>query len=199
MEEDLIKKIFYQYLCKLSNYTKLNNYTKLINPPKIKSQSSPGPDFIMEGKAYECKGTKFDEKNLFSQLLSYGLQYSQIGLIIPYDALNFKLLWKLEALEKFLEKSIEIYLIASYGEKNYAVYCWSSARMLNSEISSILYYLGQNFKNIPIEEKEKKIINFLDAIETQIKEEFKKYTIDKAKNAKSIWEGALINLDLYQT
>ena len=167
MKEDLIKGIFYQYLRKLSNHT------KLINPPKIRPKSASGPDFIIEGKAYECKGTKFNEKKLFSQLLSYGLQYSQIGLVIPYDALNFILLWKLEALEKFLEKSIEIYLIAPYEEKNYAIYRWSSARMLNSEISSILHHLIPNFVNLPIEEKEKKVIDFLDTIETQIKKNLK--------------------------
>jgi hypothetical protein len=195
MREDLIKRIFYQYLHKLSNHT------KLISPPKIRPKSASGPDFIIEGKAYECKGTKFNGKKLFSQLLSYGLQYSQIGLVIPYNALNFMLLWKLVAVEKFLrnsphlEKSIEIYLIAPYEERNYAIYRWSSVRMLNSEIDSILYHLIPNFVNLPIEEKEKKVIGFLDAIETQIKEEFRKSTIDKAKNAKSIWEGALINLN----
>ena len=94
-------------------------------------------------------------------------------MVIPYDALNFILLWKLEALEKFLEKSIEIYLIAPYEEKNYAIYRWSSARMLNSEISSILHHLIPNFVNLPIEEKEKKVIDFLDTIETQIKKNLK--------------------------
>lgn len=188
MKEDLIRKIFQRYLHKLGKNI------------KRRSKSTAGPDFIVEGSAYECKGSKFNEKRLFSQLLSYGLQYSQINLVLPYNALNFKFLWKLEAVEKFLrvhpnrEKSIKIYLIAHIKEKTYTIAYWSCARMLNSEISSIFYRLIPKFVNIPIEEKEEKIITFLNNIENQIKEEFKKQVLEKAQTAKNIWKGSLIHL-----
>jgi hypothetical protein len=187
MKEDLVREIFQRYLHKLGKVV------------KTKAKSASGPDFVVEGKAYECKGTKFDEKKLFSQLLSYGLQYSQISLVIPYNALNFTFLWKLEALEKFLgdnpNQSIEIYLIAPHEGESYAIYRRSYARSLYFEISSILHRLIPEFTKLSIEEKESKVLNFLKGIESQIKEEFRKLIIEKIQETKTTWEGALINLN----
>ena len=193
MKEDLVKELFAEYLSRLYN-----------KPVKIKPKSASGPDFIIEGHAYECKGSEVDEKILFSQILSYGLQYSQMSLVIPCDVLNFTFIWKLEALEKFLRdhpnqvRSIAIYLIAPKQEQenNYAIFCCRSAQSLNSEISSLLYRLIPHFTSVSsIEEKEGKIKDFLNTIESKIKEEFRKVTIEKAQQANNIWQGDIISIE----
>jgi len=93
-----------------------------------------------------------------------------------------------------LERSVEIFLVAETEDQKYAIYNFHSARGLNMEVSSILYNLTPKFTSISlIEEKEKKILEFLENIETKIKEEIKKFIIRKAKEAKSVWEGGIFS------
>ena len=189
MEEKIVKKVFKNYLEKREK-----------KPIKLRKDSAAGPDFVIEGKAYECKGSKLVEKSLFIQLLSYAFQYSSISLVIPYDALKFTLLWQLEAIEKFIrehpnvERTIEVYLISESEDKVYALCNWS-AKMLNCEISSIIYNLIPNFANLPsVKEKEEKILEFLRNFEQNMKTEIKNLIIKKAKESDSIWKATLIDV-----
>ena len=191
MDEDTVKKILKNYLEKTKR-----------KPIKIKKKQASGPDFIVESWAYECKGSKFQERKLFSQLLSYASQFSVVNLIMPCDALkNFRFIWKLEAIENFIrehpgaERSIGIYLVAEIENGKYAICNYHFARMLINEISTILYNLIPNFIQISsIEEKETKILDFLEDAEGRIKDEFRKLTIQKASESKNIWEGAIIQI-----
>jgi hypothetical protein len=191
MEEDVVKQVFKMYLESIGKKT------------KIRPKTASGPDFIVEGNAYECKGSKFDEKGLLTQVLQYAFQFSRVGLVLPYDAITFELIWKLEAIEYFirespgLERSIEIFLVAEAGDQKYAIYNFSSAGSLNLKIGEILYNLSPKFISISsIDEKEGKILEFLENIETEIREEIKKYIVSKAKEAKSAWDGGIFPLHI---
>jgi hypothetical protein len=188
MSEDLIQKIFHQYLLKLDK------------KPREKSKSASGPDFIVDGHAYECKGSRFDVK-LFSQLISYALQYTQVSLVIPYDALSFLLLYRLEALGTFTAKyegadgSIELFTIVDLGLGKYAIKRWLNARMIDMEISKIFYELMPNYINLEPKGKESKILEFINDIESQIKEGLKQKIIQSTNESKSPYEAALISFN----
>mgnify|MGYP000353685519 CR=1 FL=1 len=47
-----------------------------------------GPDFLYKGKAWEVKGSKFDFNKMIEQLVRYGLEYSEITIVLPVDAFN---------------------------------------------------------------------------------------------------------------
>jgi len=75
MEEDVMIQVFRKYL---------ENIGKSV---RAKPKSAAGPDFVVEGHAYECKGTNFNKKGLFSQLLQYASQYSGVSLVLPERAI----------------------------------------------------------------------------------------------------------------
>ena len=188
MNEELVQKIFHQYLLKLNKR------------PKEKPKSASGPDFIVDGHAYECKGSKFDAR-LFSQLVSYALQYIQVSLVIPHDAFHPLLLYRLEALGKFAAKyrgadgSIELFTIVDVESEKYAVRRWSNAKMIDMEISSIFYELMPTYINLEPNKKEVKILDFINDIENHIKERLKQKIIQSANESKSPYEAALIILN----
>jgi hypothetical protein len=70
MEEDIVKQVFQMYLESIKKKT------------KVRLKTAAGPDFIVEGNAYECKGSKFDEKGLFTQVLQYAFQFSRVGFTL---------------------------------------------------------------------------------------------------------------------
>ncbi|RLE84254.1 MAG: hypothetical protein DRJ67_10825, partial [Thermoprotei archaeon] len=92
MEEDVVKAVFIRYL------------QNLRKRPVPRGKSAPGPDVIVEGYAYECKGSRFERRVLFRQLTSYALQYRGVGVALPWDALDCLLIHQLEALEALLGK-----------------------------------------------------------------------------------------------
>ena len=122
MKEDVVKTVFIKYLQNLGR------------SPVLRKKNVPGPDVIIEGCAYECKGSKFKKDILFKQLISNALQYSRVGVVLPWDALDCLFIHQLEALEMLirdhpnLEKSIEIYIVAQEGN-TYFLRRWSSTRL----------------------------------------------------------------------
>jgi hypothetical protein len=196
MKEDIVKKIFYKYLTEL-----------LKKEVKIKSKHTAGPDFVVEGDAYECKGSKFETQKLMKQLISYASEYKQINLILPYDALNFMLIHQFEAIEYVtrrkeypnVERPLTIYLISEEGPSKYAIGKWSYARALVNEISSIFYQKIQEFLNLPVTRKEDKILCFVNKnkIQDNIKEALRLKILEKARKAeaeRSYYEGAFVKL-----
>jgi hypothetical protein len=191
MEEDIVRQVFRMYLESVGK--------KVV----VRRKTAAGPDFIVEGVAYECKGSRFDEKGLFDQILQYAFQFSRVGLVIPYDAITLKLIWKLKAMEYFirespaLERSIEMFLVAETEDKKYAIYNFGSARYLDIEVDSILRDLISNFTSISsIEEKKERILEFLEDADVKIREEIKKFIICRAKEAKSVWKGGVFSLSV---
>jgi hypothetical protein len=178
MKEEIVKAVFIKYLKNLDK------------TPKIRKKNVPGPDIIIEGNAYECKGSKFDKNALFKQIVSNALQFSSVGIVIPYDALSLSLAYQLEALEVLvsespnLVRSIEIYIIAE-EDRTYFLHQWSSARLLISEINKVACeYLPQFVKLTP-EEKELKILEFLRDFDDKMRDYFKSIVIKEGRNPSS--------------
>lgn len=138
---------------------------------------------------------------MFSQLVSYALQYTQVSLVIPHDALNPLLLYRLEALGRFTSKyqgadrSIELFTIVDIGSRKHAIKRWSNAKMIDMEINRIFYELIPNYINLEPNKKEGKILDFINDIENQIKERLKQKIIQSANESKTSYEAALIILN----
>lgn len=188
MKEETVRAVFIKYLESLGK------------SPKIWKKNVPGPDVIIEGVAYECKGSDFDKNTLFRQVVSNALQFSRVGIVIPYDALSLSFTYQLGTLEvlaredPYLERSIEIYVIA---EENgtYFLHRWSSARSLLLEIDRVAYeYLPQLVKLTP-EEKEPKILEFLKDFDDRIRRYLRNTVIKKGKNPPNHWESFSCTLE----
>jgi len=182
MKEDLVKAVFIKYLKNLGK------------TPKPKKKNVPGPDVIIEGNAYECKGSKFEKDRLFRQLISNALQYSILGVVIPWDALDCLFIHQLEALELLirehpnLERSIEIYIVAQEGD-TYFLRRWSSARLLSLEIDRVAHEHLPEYAKLSPEEKESKILEFLKDFNEKIREYVKNAVIKEGRNPSDPWKG----------
>lgn len=181
MKEDVVKTVFIKYLQNLGK------------SPKFRKKNVPGPDIIIEGNAYECKGSEFDRNTLFRQLISNSLQYSRIGIVLPWDALDCLFIHQLEALELLirqhpnLERSIEIYVIAQENT-NYFLHRWSSIRSLSLEIDRTAYEAIPDYTKLPTEEKESKILEFLRGFNEKLRKHVRKIVLEKGKNPPNSWE-----------
>jgi hypothetical protein len=183
MEEDVVIQVFRNYLESIGKSV------------RAKPKSAAGPDFVVEGHAYECKGTNFDEKRLFNQLLQYASQYSGVSLVLPYDALTLELTWKLEAIEQFLRRDLELYLVADVDDRMYAIRRVGNAAFLDVRIHQVLNNLAQKFFSISsIEEKEKRILEFLENMESELIKELKELIIREVAARRSAWEGGIFYL-----
>ena len=95
-----------------------------------------------------------------------------------------------------MERSIDIFLVAEMEGQKYAIYRFHAIKYLDMSVNSILYDLTPKFTSInSIEEKEEKILEFLENMETKMRKEIKKFIILKAKEAKSVWEGGIFSLN----
>jgi hypothetical protein len=174
MKEDVVKAVFIKYL---------QNLGKTL---KLRKKNVPGPDVIIEGNAYECKGSKFKKDTLFKQLMFNALQYSRLGIVIPWDALDCLFIHQLEALELLirdhpnLERSIEIFIVAQ-EDNTYFLCHWSSVRLLSSEIDRVAYESIPEYVKLSPEEKELKILEFLRDFGEKMKEHIKNIVVEKAK------------------
>ena len=182
MKEDIVKAVFIKYLENLGK------------TPKLKKKNVPGPDVIIEGNAYECKGSEFKKDILFRQLISNALQYSRLGIVIPWDALDCLFIHQLEALELLirehpnLQRSIEIYVVAQEDDI-YFLRRWSSARLLSLDIDKVAYEgLAECVKLLP-EEKESKILEFLKGFDNKIRGYLKNVVIRDGRNPSDPWTG----------
>jgi hypothetical protein len=176
MKEDTARSIFIAYLEHLGK------------APLPRRRNVPGPDVIIEGAAYECKGSKFDRNTLFKQIIFNAMQYSRTGIIIPYDALDCLFIHQLKALEQLLKRSIEIYVVVE-EERIYSICRWSSISSLSSDIDRVAYeHIPEYEKHTP-EEKVPRILEFLKDFNSKVREYIKKVVIEKAKNPSSPYEG----------
>jgi len=182
MREDIVKAVFIKYLKNLGK------------APKFKKKNVPGPDVIIEGNAYECKGSKFEKDRLFRQLISNALQYSILGIVIPWDALDCLFIHQLEALELLIRehpnmpRSIEIYVVAQEDDA-YFLRRWSSAGLLSLDIKKVAYECLPEYVKLPPEEKESKISEFLKDFDNKIREYIKNVVIKEGRNPSGPWKG----------
>jgi hypothetical protein len=187
MKEDVVIKVFSKYL---------ESIGKSIRP---KPKTAAGPDFVVEGFAYECKGTDFEEKRLFDQLLQYASQYLGVGLVLPYDALTLEFVWKLEALEQLMKqlwgKDLELYLVADVDDRAYAIRKIGNAALLDVKMHQTLNRLASKFSSIgSTEEKEKKVLELLQSLESELIKELRELIIGEAIARRSAWEGGILYL-----
>jgi hypothetical protein len=188
MKEETVREVFVKYLKNLDK------------SPKIRKKNVPGPDVIIESVAYECKESDFDKNTLFKQVVSNALQFSRVGIVIPYDALSLSFTYQLGTLEVLvredpnLERSIEIYVVAEKNE-TYFLHRWSSARLLLLEIDRVAYeYLPQLVKLTP-KEKEQKILEFLKDFDDRIRGHLRNIVIKEGKNPSNRWESFSCTLE----
>jgi hypothetical protein len=188
MKEDIVKAVFIKYLQNLGK------------APKLRKKNVPGPDIIIEGNAYECKGSKFKKDILFNQLISNGIQYSRVGVVIPWDALDCLFIHQLEALELLirehpnLERSIEVYVIVQ-EDNNYFLYRWSSVRSLSLEVDRTAYEVIREYVQLSPEEKELNILEFLGNFDEKLREHVKNVVIEKSIKPSNRWEAFSCTLD----
>jgi len=181
MKEDVVKEVFIKYLQNLGK------------TPLLRKKNVPGPDVIIEGRAYECKGSKFNRDILFKQLISNALQYTALGIVIPWDALDCLFIHQLEALEVLirehpgLERSIEIYVVAQ-EDNAYFLRRWPSATLLSLEIGKLAHEIISEYVKLSPEEKELKILEFLRGFDENVRKYIKNIVIEKGKNPPDRWE-----------
>jgi hypothetical protein len=85
-----------------------------------------GPDFIVEGKAVEVKGTVFDLERALKQCWDYAQKYSGVAIALPTDSFDLDRLWAFMNLSDYIEKlrgfPLKFYLIAESEEKKDCFY-----------------------------------------------------------------------------
>ena len=184
----MVKEVFVRYLWNLGKR------------PVPRKKNVPGPDVIIGGYAYECKGSRFEKSALFKQLVSYALQYSGVGVVLPWDSLDCLFIHQLEALEVLLSKhsgsgrSVETYVIAQEGGM-YFLRRWASARLLSLEISRAAYELAPELSELKPEEVESKVLEFLSNFDQKVREHIKKMVVEGGRNPPNPWEGFSCLLD----
>jgi len=81
-----------------------------------------GPDFIVDGKAVEVKGTKFDLERALRQCWNYAQKYIDIAVALPVDCFNLNNLWVFSTLSEMIYDvrgfPLKFYLIAESEEKD---------------------------------------------------------------------------------
>ncbi|RLE78903.1 MAG: hypothetical protein DRJ52_09560 [Thermoprotei archaeon] len=175
MKEDVVRAVFLKYLQNLGK------------SPLVRKRNLPGPDVVIGGNAYECKGSKFNKSTLFKQLIDNALQYNIIGVIIPWDSLSYSFVYKLAALEVLIrdhprsERSIEVYVVAQEGD-TYFLHRWSSVRLLLLEMGRVAYEKISNYVDLPPDEKKSKIMEFLKNIEKETREHIKNIVVKQGEN-----------------
>jgi hypothetical protein len=98
----------------------MSTYFKLKGVRAIPSRGA-GPDFIVDGKAVEVKGTKFDLERALKQCWDYAQKYIEVAIALPVDSFNLDRLWALYNLSRIIEEMrdfpLKFYLIAESEEE----------------------------------------------------------------------------------
>jgi len=85
-----------------------------------------GPDFIVDGKAIEVKGTKFDLERALKQCWDYAQKYIEVAISLPVDSFDLDHLWAFYNLSRIIEKvrnfPLKFYLIAESEEEQDCYY-----------------------------------------------------------------------------
>jgi len=86
-------------------------------------------------------------------------------------------------------------LVAEIDDRMYAIRKIGNASLLDLKIHQILNNLARKFASIgSIEEKEKKILEFLENMENELIKELKDLIIKEATSRSSAWEGGIFYL-----
>lgn len=102
----------------------MSTFFKLKGIKAIPSRGA-GPDFIVDGKAVEVKGTKFDLERALKQCWDYAQKYIEVSIALPVDSFNLDRLWAFYRISKIIEKMrdfpLKFYLIAESEKDCYYV------------------------------------------------------------------------------
>lgn len=93
----------------------ISTFFKLKGIRAIPSRGA-GPDFIVDGKAVEVKGTKFDLERALKQCWDYAQKYTEVAIALPVDSFDLNRLWAFYSISCIIEIMrdfpLKFYLIA---------------------------------------------------------------------------------------
>ena len=69
-----------------------------------------GPDILIDGKAVEVKGSRYDFDRMLRQLVDYAYKYSDLALALPFDGLTLKKAQQLSNLVDLIKEARDIIL-----------------------------------------------------------------------------------------
>jgi hypothetical protein len=109
-----------------------------------------GPDFIVDGKAVEVKGTVFDLERALKQCWDYAQKYTEVAIVLPADSFDLDQLWIFYVLSEFVYRvrdfPLKFYLIAESEEEKdcYYVREYKDRMAFNGDVWSALMhgYIG---------------------------------------------------------
>jgi len=85
---------------------------------KVVPSRGAGPDLLINGRAVEVKGSKYDFERMLKQLMDYAYKYSEVALALPFDGLNLKKAQQLTGLVLLIADArdirLKVYLIAPH-------------------------------------------------------------------------------------
>lgn len=83
---------------------------------KVVPSRGAGPDLLIDGKAVEVKGSKYDFDRMLRQLLDYAYKYSDVALALPFDGLTIMKAHQLTALNGLIKEArnilLKVYVVA---------------------------------------------------------------------------------------
>jgi effector-binding domain-containing protein len=92
-------------------------------------------------------------------------------------------------------KDLELYLVADVNDRVYAIRKIGNAALLDVKVHQTLSRLAQKFSSFgSMEEKEKKVLEFLQSLESELIKELRELIIGEAAARKSAWEGGILYL-----
>src|SRR3990170_4735292 len=96
MEEKLVRVVMTKYFA--------------LKGIKVVFSRGSGPDLLIDGKAVEVKGSRYDFDRMLRQLVDYACKYSDITLALPFDGLTLKQSLQLGSLAQMIEDARNIRL-----------------------------------------------------------------------------------------
>lgn len=108
-----------------------------------------GPDFIVDGKAVEVKGTKFDLERALKQCWDYAQKYIEVAVALPVDSFNLDRLWTFHNISRIIKKvrnfPLRFYLIAESEKEKDCYYVRKYEELYSLEVYDIGMYGEDGF------------------------------------------------------
>jgi len=157
---------------------------------KVIEQRGSGPDLLIDGKAIEVKGSRYDFCRMLRQLVDYAYKYSDVAVALPFDGLTLEKAHQVHILAQMIEETrnirLKVYIVApDSAQKNQfyvrefktASYVWTLMGIYS--FSS----LGLDMKNpdLTIREAVENLIKYYSPIKILKENVCTEYTRDVSK------------------
>lgn len=111
----------------------------------VQKEKEAGPDFLMDGLAFETKGDSFDTKHALGQFTKYAFKYAGLQIALPIEALSIDFLYSLYVLECIVKnriplrpRLIKMYLICKSNKNEYSIESFESIDTLLNHIKETI-------------------------------------------------------------